>query len=161
MKSCGPGTEILVPILTHDERGTSINVLLHPYLRDALSSSFTASKYSLFYFTADLALARLWTTSVIASVRCYTPAVTHYEIMPRYPTIGLFSQVIYQQSSCVRICLCNSFQNQALFFTRKRSFTWKFLFSNARWLFDNFQLSKQSVSVTLNISLNIYRQLFC
>ncbi|EFX80643.1 hypothetical protein DAPPUDRAFT_243233 [Daphnia pulex] len=29
--------------LFHDGRGTSINVLLHPYLRDALSSSFTAS----------------------------------------------------------------------------------------------------------------------
>jgi hypothetical protein len=36
-----------------------------------------------------------------------------------------------------------------------------FLFSNARWLFDNFQLSKQSVSVTLQISFNIYRQLLC
>ncbi|EFX87963.1 hypothetical protein DAPPUDRAFT_234546 [Daphnia pulex] len=44
MESCGhPGTAILVPMLTfvHDGRGTSINVLLHPYLRDARSSSFT------------------------------------------------------------------------------------------------------------------------
>jgi hypothetical protein len=43
----------------------------------------------LFYFTGDL--ASFWTTSVIASVRCYAPAVTHHGIMPRYPTIDLFS----------------------------------------------------------------------
>ncbi|EFX62867.1 hypothetical protein DAPPUDRAFT_269549, partial [Daphnia pulex] len=57
MESCGPGTEILVPMLTfvHDGRETSINVLLHPYLRDARSSSFTASKHNWFYFTGDLA----------------------------------------------------------------------------------------------------------
>ena len=36
-------------------------------------------------------LASFWTTSVIASVRCYAPAVTHHGIMPRYPTIDLFS----------------------------------------------------------------------
>ncbi|EFX87991.1 hypothetical protein DAPPUDRAFT_234616 [Daphnia pulex] len=69
MASCGhPGTEILVPMLTfvHDGRGTSINVLLHPYLRDARSSSFTASKHNWFYFTGDLAsnaekTSRRWT----------------------------------------------------------------------------------------------------
>jgi hypothetical protein len=57
MESCGPGTEILVPMLTfvHDRRGTSINVLLHLFLRDARSSSFTASKHNWFYFTGDLA----------------------------------------------------------------------------------------------------------
>jgi hypothetical protein len=54
----------------HDGRGTSISVLLHPYLRDA-RSSFTASKLNLLYFTGDLAI--FWITSVIASVRCYTP----------------------------------------------------------------------------------------
>ncbi|EFX85523.1 hypothetical protein DAPPUDRAFT_237892 [Daphnia pulex] len=45
--SCGPGTEILVPMLAfaHDGRGTSTNV--HRYLRDACSSSFTASKHNL------------------------------------------------------------------------------------------------------------------
>jgi hypothetical protein len=55
MESYGPGTEILVPMLTfaHDGRGTSTNV--HPYLRDERSSSFTASKQNLFYFTGDLA----------------------------------------------------------------------------------------------------------
>ncbi|EFX84268.1 hypothetical protein DAPPUDRAFT_239160 [Daphnia pulex] len=59
--SCGPGTEILVPMLAfaHDGRGTSTNV--HRYLRDARSSSFTASKHNLFYFTGDL--ASFWTTS--------------------------------------------------------------------------------------------------
>ncbi len=74
---CGPVTEILVPTLTliHDGRGTSTNV--HPYLRDARSSSFTASKHNLFYFTGDL--VSFWTTSVIASVHCcllHTTAVT-------------------------------------------------------------------------------------
>ncbi|EFX85770.1 hypothetical protein DAPPUDRAFT_237248 [Daphnia pulex] len=73
MESCGPGTGSLVPMLTfvHDGRGTSISVLLHPYLRDARSSSFTASKLNLLYFTGDLAIFS--NTSVIASVRCYTP----------------------------------------------------------------------------------------
>ncbi|EFX82201.1 hypothetical protein DAPPUDRAFT_241370 [Daphnia pulex] len=68
MESCGPGTEILVPMLTfvHDGRGTSINVLPHPFLRDACSSSFTGSKHNLLYYTGDL--ASFWTTSVIASV---------------------------------------------------------------------------------------------
>jgi hypothetical protein len=91
MESCGPGTVILVPMLTfvHDGRGTSINVLLHPYLRDARSSSFTASKHNWFYFTGDL--ASFWITSVIASVRCYTPEVPHHGIMARYRTIDLFS----------------------------------------------------------------------
>ena len=60
-----------------------------PSLSSRRSSSFTASKHNLFYFTGDL--ASFWTTSVIASVRCYTPAVTHHVIMPRYPTIDLFS----------------------------------------------------------------------
>jgi hypothetical protein len=86
MESCGPGTEILVPMLTfvHDGRGTSINVLLHPYLRDARSTSFTASKHNLFYFTGDLART---TFSVIASVRCYTPAVTHHGIIRDYAQV--------------------------------------------------------------------------
>jgi hypothetical protein len=55
LMSCGPGTEILVPMVTfvHDGRGTSINVLLHPYLGDARSSNFTASKHNLFYFTGE------------------------------------------------------------------------------------------------------------
>jgi hypothetical protein len=67
MESCGPGTEIFVPMLTfvHDGRGTSINFLLHPYLRKALSSSFTASRHNLLYFTGHLAIFS--TTSVIAS----------------------------------------------------------------------------------------------
>ncbi|EFX84430.1 hypothetical protein DAPPUDRAFT_238738 [Daphnia pulex] len=82
MEWCGPGTDILVPMLTfvHDRRRTSTNVLLQTYLCDACSSSFTASKHNLFDFTGDF--ASFWTTSVITSVRCYTPAVTHHRIMP-------------------------------------------------------------------------------
>jgi hypothetical protein len=55
VESCGPSTEILEPTLAfvHDGRGTSINVLLHPYLRDTRSSNFTASKHNLFYFTGE------------------------------------------------------------------------------------------------------------
>ncbi|XP_046445163.1 uncharacterized protein LOC124194823 [Daphnia pulex] len=83
MEWCGPGTDILVPMLTfvHDRRRTSTNILLHTYLCDACSSSFTASKHNLFDFTGDF--ASFWTTSVITSVRSYTPAVTHHRIMPR------------------------------------------------------------------------------
>jgi hypothetical protein len=58
------------------------------------------------------------------------------------------------------LCLCN-IPKLGLFCVCKRSATSTFLFSNARWLFDNFQLSQQSVSVNLQISLNIYWQLLC
>ena len=43
-------------------------------------------------------------------------------------------------SFCVIVSEIRTF----LVLTRKRSFTWTFLFSNARWLFDNLQLSKVS-----------------
>jgi hypothetical protein len=88
MESCGPGTEILVPMVTfvHDGRGTSINVLLHPYLGDARSSNFTASKHNLFDFTGEFL-----DHFSDRFRRCYAPAVTHHGIMPRYPTIYLFS----------------------------------------------------------------------
>ncbi|XP_046632265.1 uncharacterized protein LOC124311943 [Daphnia pulicaria] len=66
-------TKILVPMLTivHDRR-TSNKILLHPYLCDARSSSFTAFKQDLFYFTGDL--ASFWTTS-----RSLPSAVTHLQ----------------------------------------------------------------------------------
>jgi hypothetical protein len=94
MESCGPGTEILVPMLTfvHDGRGTSINVLLHPYLRDALSSIFTASKHNLFYFTGDL--ASFLTTSVIASFSLLHTCSHSPRDYAQVPTIDLFSLVI-------------------------------------------------------------------
>ncbi|EFX82215.1 LOW QUALITY PROTEIN: hypothetical protein DAPPUDRAFT_241405 [Daphnia pulex] len=61
-------SSILKPMLTfvHDGRGTSSNIFLHPHLPLVHSSSFTASKHNLFYYTGDL--ASFWTTSVIASV---------------------------------------------------------------------------------------------
>ncbi len=67
-------TKILVPMLTivHDRRRTSNKILLHPYLCDARSSSFTAFKQDLFYFTGDL--ASFWTTS-----RSLPSAVTHLQ----------------------------------------------------------------------------------
>jgi len=91
MKSCGPITEILEPMLlafVRDRRVTSTNVLLHPYPRDVRSSSFTSS-----YAATQLVLLSLtsWITSVVASARCDTPVVIHHVIWPRYPTIDLFS----------------------------------------------------------------------
>ncbi|XP_046650476.1 uncharacterized protein LOC124341420 [Daphnia pulicaria] len=52
----------------HDGRGTSTYV--HPYLRDERSSSFTATKHNLFFFTGDL--GEFLDHFMIASVRCYT-----------------------------------------------------------------------------------------
>jgi hypothetical protein len=58
----------------------------HPYLRDARSSSFIASKHN--FFLLHWRLGEFLDHFMIASVRC---AVTHHGIMPRYPTIDLFS----------------------------------------------------------------------
>ncbi len=122
MESCGPGTEILVPMLTfvHDRRGTSTNVLLHPYLRDARSSSLAHLRsasllLNLLYFTG-----KTWRVS--GPLQWSLPsAVTHLQSL----TTGLCpgtQQLTYfrrlstntNTNSCVRLCLCNSFQNQAL-----------------------------------------------
>ncbi|EFX59895.1 hypothetical protein DAPPUDRAFT_346587, partial [Daphnia pulex] len=67
-------TEILLPMLTfvHDGRRIFNNILLHPYLSDARSSSFTAFKQDLFYFPGDL--ASFWTTS-----RSLPSAVKHQQ----------------------------------------------------------------------------------
>ncbi|XP_046442675.1 uncharacterized protein LOC124193063 [Daphnia pulex] len=62
----------------HDGRGTSTYV--HPYLRDERSSSITATKHNLFFFTGDLGEFLDLDHFMIASVRCYTPV-----IVPRYP----------------------------------------------------------------------------
>ncbi len=157
MESCGPGTEILVPMLTfvYDGRGTSINVLLHPYLRDALSSSFTDSIHNLFYFTS----LATWRVSGPLHDR-FLSAVTHLQSL----TTGFFpgtQQLTYFRRlstnslvALVSVCVIVIVSKIRPFYAPTK-FTWTFLFSNARWLFDNLQLSKQSVSVTLNISLNI------
>ncbi len=91
MESCGPGTKILVPILTfvHDGRGTSANVLLHPYLHDARSSSFTYSKQYLFYFTGDL--ASFWTTSLPFAVPHLQSLTTGLCLFPQQSSLVRFS----------------------------------------------------------------------
>ncbi|EFX82411.1 hypothetical protein DAPPUDRAFT_101596 [Daphnia pulex] len=61
----------------HEGRGTSSNLLLHPHLPDVRSSSFTA-----FAATTCLTSPTSWNTSVVATLCCYTPAVTHHGIMP-------------------------------------------------------------------------------
>jgi hypothetical protein len=56
----------------HEGRGTSSNVLLHPYLPDVRSSSFTA-----FAATTCFTSPTSWNTSVVA-----TPfAVTHLQLL--------------------------------------------------------------------------------
>ncbi len=59
----------------HDRRGTSTNVLLHPYFQDVRSSSFTAS-----------VLLCCFTGGLVHFSSCDTPAVTHNGIIPRYRT---------------------------------------------------------------------------
>jgi hypothetical protein len=139
----------------HDGRGTSTNV--HRYLRDARSSSFPASKHNLFYFTSDL--ASFWTTSW-----SLPSAVTHLQSLTTGLCPGTQQLTYFRRLSINSLVALHSvcvIVSKIRAFLLKRTFTWTFLFSNARWLFDNLQLSKQSVSVTLHISLNIYWQLFC
>ncbi|EFX63634.1 hypothetical protein DAPPUDRAFT_268094 [Daphnia pulex] len=73
MESCGPGTEILEPMLAfvHERRVASTNVLLHLYLRDVRSTSFPAS-----YANLQLVLLH-WR---VGSLHCSLPsAVTHLQ----------------------------------------------------------------------------------
>jgi hypothetical protein len=78
------------------------NVLLHPYLPDVRSSSFC---FIASYTKIQRVLLhwRVGTLQWSLPCRCYTPAVTHHGIMPRYPTIYLFSKIIYSNSilTCV------------------------------------------------------------
>jgi hypothetical protein len=92
-------------------------------------------------------------------------AVTHLELLTTGLCPGTLQLTYFRRLSTNNLVALNSvsvyqFQNQALL-ARKQSFTWTFLFSNARWLFENLQLSNRSVSVILHIFLNIYCQLFC
>jgi hypothetical protein len=143
----------------HDERGTFSNVLLHPYLPDVHSSSFTA-------FAATICLLLHWRVGTHFSGR-YPFAVKHLQSLTTGLCLGT-QQLTYflrlSTNSLVALdCVC-VIVSKIRPFLRANKFTWTLLFSNARWLFDTLQskqLSKQSVSVTLNISLNIYRQFFC
>ncbi|EFX82828.1 hypothetical protein DAPPUDRAFT_240833 [Daphnia pulex] len=71
-------TDILESMLdfVHDRRGTSTNVLLHPYLQDARSSSFTASALPMLLHKFSCFTGELDHFSC-----CDTPAVTHQGIM--------------------------------------------------------------------------------
>ncbi len=126
-----------------DRRVTSTNFLLHPYLRFPHTSSFSA------YYTAKQFVLLHWRVRPIASVRSDRPTVTHHGIMPRYPIIDLFK---------LGVCVIISKSGRSCALTKCY---FEVFFSNARWLFDHFQLSKKSVLVTLHISLNISRQLLC
>ena len=90
MESCGPGTEILVPMLTfvHDEEELppmSSLILIFA------TSAHLASLLCMNCYTTCLTSLTSWITSVFASARCDTPVIIHHGIMPRYPTIDLFS----------------------------------------------------------------------
>jgi hypothetical protein len=126
--------------LSFYRRVTSTNFLLHPYLRFPHSSSFSA------YYAAKQFVLLHWRVRPVASVRSDRPTVTHHGIMPRYPIIDLFK---------LGVCVIISKSGRSCALTK--CYFDVFFSSNARWLFDHFQLSKQSVSVTLHISLNIYR----
>ncbi len=84
MESCGPGTEILEPMLAVVHEILREEWLPLAYLRDVRSTSIPASYAN----TTCLTSLASWITSVFASV---TPAVTRDGNMPRYPTIDLLS----------------------------------------------------------------------
>jgi hypothetical protein len=89
LQSTQDPTVIFEPMLdfVHHRRGTSTNVLLHPYFQD--SSSFTAS---VLLMLVDLQHNFSCFTGELDHFRCRdTPAVTHHGIMARYRTVDLFS----------------------------------------------------------------------
>jgi hypothetical protein len=105
----------------------------------------------LYCYTTFLASLASWITSV---------AVTHLQSLTKglWPGTGQLAYFRRLSTSNLIIIALNSLSVSGPILRLKEVWT---LFSNARWLFDNFQLSKQSVSVTLQISLNNYRQLLC
>ncbi len=150
MESCCPGTKILVPMLNfvHDGRGTSTNV--HPYLRDiplhphlAYHLASLLLNTNFVYFTGDL--ASFWTTSwsLPSAVQSLTT-----RLCPGTQQLTYFRR-LSTNSLVALVSVYVSFQNQALL----KSFTWTFLFSIARWLFDNLQLSK-------TVSFSYFEHLF-
>ncbi|EFX87109.1 hypothetical protein DAPPUDRAFT_312649 [Daphnia pulex] len=70
----------LSPPFVHDRRGTSTNILLHPYLQD--SSSFTASV--LLMLLVLLHNFSCFTGELDHFSCCDKPAVTHHGIMARW-----------------------------------------------------------------------------
>jgi hypothetical protein len=126
----------------------------------ARSSSFTTSVLLMLLacYTTFLASLASWITSV---------AVTHLQSLTTGLWLGTRQFTYFPRLSASNIfalnsCLCNNSKIRLFLHAEKCCLVLEgFLFSNTRWLFDNFQLSKQSVSVTLQISLSIRQQLLC
>jgi hypothetical protein len=96
---------------------TSINV--HPYLRDARSSSL-AHLRSASLLLNTICCTSLETWRVSGPLQWSLPsAVTHLQslttgLCPGTQQFTYFRRLSTNTNSCVRLCLCNSFQNQAL-----------------------------------------------
>jgi hypothetical protein len=69
-------------------RGTSTNVFS---ILIFATSAHLASLLCINCYSTCLTSLTSWITSVFASARCDTPVIIHRGIMPRYPTIDLFS----------------------------------------------------------------------
>jgi hypothetical protein len=115
----------------HEGRGTSSNVLLHPYLPDVRSSSFTA-----FAATTCLTSPTSWNTSVVA-----TPfAVTHLQLLTTGLCPGTRQFTYFRRLSILIVYLLVS-----VIIPKSGPTCANVLllrdFSNTRWLFNNSQLS--------------------
>ena len=135
----------------HEGRGTSSNVLLHPYLPDVRSSSFTA-----FAATTCLTSPTSWNTSVVAT----SFAVTHLQLLTTGLCPGTQQLTYFRRLSTNSLVALNSvcvIVSKIRPFLRANEVLLERFFFLTLDDFDYFQLSKQSVSVTLNISLNLYQ----
>ncbi|XP_046459081.1 uncharacterized protein LOC124205666 [Daphnia pulex] len=83
----------------HDRRGTSTNVLLHPYLQDVRSSSFTASALLVLLHNFSCFTGELDHFSC-----CDTPAVTHQGIMARFICRGDVEKTDTKRSPVFQKC---------------------------------------------------------
>ena len=100
-RQCQSTTQFLHGILWSWHEDPCANAIFCPWRKrdfhqrsaPSLSSRCTLIQLHCFLccYTTRLTSLTSWNTSVVASVRCYTPAVTHHGITPRYPTIYLFS----------------------------------------------------------------------
>jgi len=133
----------------HDRRGTSTNVLLHPYLQDVRSSSFTASVLHMLLacYTTFLASLASWITSV---------AVTHLQSLTTGLYPGTQQLTYFRRLSTSYLFALNSLCNNS----KIRPFLRSNKVLLGRFFFLTLDGWKQSVSVSLHISLNVYRPFF-
>jgi hypothetical protein len=89
-------------------------------------------------------------------------AVTHLQSLTTWLCPGTqqltYFRRLFTNSLVALDSVCVIVSKIRSFLRANEVFTWTFLFSNARWLFNNLQLSKQSNTLHLVISLNNCRQ---